>query len=210
MAQGITNGVFTPANNGVTQTTTTATMALVTLAPCIIGYQRIVKPIVFSRCPRSQGKYSGATTLSITTFSIMTLSITTVSIMTLSIIVNKMRHSSYLHSAQGRALLCWVSIMLSYIYKSLCAECRYAECRSATDAASACVFFAKNRECKQSLRRIRLEINRLLHFRRFTLHLTYKDWHFKNFISLNRFYKTFLLSLTLLHSKLVCFTPDLV
>ncbi len=54
------------------------------------------------------------TTLSITKFSIMTLSITT-----LSIIVNKLQHSAYRYSKQGRALLCWVSLMLSVTY----AEC---------------------------------------------------------------------------------------
>ena len=62
--------------------------------------------------------------------------------MTLIIIVNKMQHSAHRHSAQGRALLCYVtyavSIMLSVIYKPFCAECRhtkqrYAECRSAVE-----------------------------------------------------------------------------
>ncbi len=65
------------------------------------------------------------------TLIIMTHSLTTFIKMTLSIIVNKMQHSAYWHSAQGRSLLCGVSIMVSVISKHFCAECRYAECHYA-------------------------------------------------------------------------------
>ncbi len=55
------------------------------------------------------------------------------SIMTLSITINKMQHSAQQHSTLCRALLCWVSIVLSVIYaechiQALSAECHYAEC----------------------------------------------------------------------------------